>query len=230
MDDRELRSYEMLMRVDNFGDENTAFFPPASLGGELFARIKAAVTKMANHVAQQVSGSTSARQGTATKSMAREALREDLERLRRTARAMSKTMPGIDSKFRIPRNATDQELIGTAQASAADALILKNDFIRFAMPADFLDDLNEHIADFQTSLTTQQTGKGNQVMATAAIDDTLEEALDAVRQLDAIVPNTFHNDPARLAAWASARHVERAARKPQTSTATPGSTPTPPAT
>lgn len=141
---------------------------------------------------------------------------------------MSKTIPGIDSKFRIPRKATDQELIGTAQSSAADALILKSAFIRYAMPAEFLDELNDHIEAFQRALSTQQTGKGSQVMATAAIDDTLEEALDVVRQLDAIVPNTFHNDPARLAAWASARHVERAARKPQTSTATPGSTPTPP--
>lgn len=81
MDDKELRSYEMLMRVDNYGGgENGSSFPPASLGGELFARIKAAVTKLADHVAQQVSGSTSARQGTATKAMAREALRDDLER------------------------------------------------------------------------------------------------------------------------------------------------------
>ncbi|MBC8032492.1 MAG: hypothetical protein H7Z16_20580 [Pyrinomonadaceae bacterium] len=228
MDDRELRSYEMLMRVDNFGDENTAFFPPASLGGELFARIKAAVLKLANHVAQQVSGSTSARQGTATKAMAREALRDDLERLRRTARAMSKTMPGIDSKFRIPRKATDQELIGTAQAFATDAIPFKADFIRFAMPADFLDDLNKHISDFQRALASQQTGKGNQVMATAGIDDTLAEALDDVSQVDAIVRNTFHADAARLAAWTSARHVERSPRRTPSSPATPPGTPTPP--
>jgi hypothetical protein len=227
MDDKELRSYEMLMRVDNFGDENTASFPSASLGRISFGAVKEAVAKLANSVAQQVSGSTSARQGTATKAMAREALRDDLERLRRTARAMAKTIPGIDSKFRIPRKASDQQLIGAAQASATDALPFKDDFIRFAMPADFLDDLNEHIADFQNALSTQQTGRGNQVMATAAIDDTLEEGLNAVRQLDAIVRNTFHGDAARLAAWTSARHVERS-RRPSQPTPTGPSTPNPP--
>ncbi len=229
MNDRELRSYEMLMRVDNFGDENVAFFPPNSLGGELFARIKAAVAKLASNLAQQISGSTSAQQGTATKSLAREALRDNLDRLRRTARVMSKTVPGIESKFRIPRNSTDQELIGTAQAFAADALPLKNDFIRFAMPANFLDELSEHIADFQTALSHQQSGIGTRVMATASIDDEQEEALDAKRQLDAIVRNTFHDDAARSAAWTSASHVERAPRRPQPLTASPGGTPTPPA-
>ncbi len=228
MEDKELRSYEMLMRVDNFGDENISFFPTASLGAQLFAGIKAAVAKLANHLAQQVSGSTSARQGTATKAVAREGLRNDLERIRRTARAMSRTMPGIDSKFRIARTLTDQDMVGTAQAFAADALPLQNDFIRFAMPTTFIDDLNEHITDFQAALSNQQTGVSTQVMATASIDDELADALDAKRQLDAIVRNTFRDDAARLAGWTSASHVERRTRKPQTSSASPGSTPTPP--
>jgi hypothetical protein len=215
------------MRVDNFGDQNLEFFPPAALGGQLFARIKAAVAKLAISLAQQVSGSTSAQQGTATKAVAREALRSDLERMRHTARAMAKTMPGIDTKFRIPRKASDQELIGTAQAFAADALPIKNNFIQFAMPPTFLDELNEHIEDFQEALSNQQTGVGTRVMATAAIDDELDAALDAKRQLDAIVRNTFRDDPARLAAWTSASHVERSPRRQQTSTA--GGTPTPPA-
>ncbi len=228
MENKELRSYEMLMRVDNFGDENIASFPLASLGGQLFARIKAAVAKLANHLAQQVSGNTSTRQGTTTKAVAREALRNDLERIRRTGRAMSRTIPGVESKFRIARTLTDQDLVGTAQAFAADALSFKDDFIRFAMPATFIDDLSDHISTFQAALSRQQTGKGNQVMATAAIDDELDAALEAKRQLDAIVRNTFHDNAARLAAWTSASHVERPSRRSQTSKPSPGSTPTPP--
>jgi len=213
MNDKEIRSYEMILRVSDFGAEQAAIFPSASLGGELLARISAAAQELGNHHADQVSGNTSARRGTATKAVARAALRKALQRLHRTARSMSQTMPGIDSKFRIQRNMSDQTLLGTAEAAAVDAAPIKNDFIRFAMPADFLEDLNGHIAEFQTALTTQQTGKGHRVMATAAIDDTLEDALSAVRQLDAIVRNTFHDDPARLAAWSSASHVERAPKR-----------------
>jgi hypothetical protein len=230
MEDTELRTYEMVLRVRTFLTEEAARFPAGSLGAELSARVSNAATELGNNVAQQVSGTTSARQGTATKGVAREALQDSLERIRRTARAMARTMPGLDSKFRIPRNSTDQELIGTARAFVADALPLKADFIRFSMPATFIDDLNDHIEEFETALTLQQSARGTHVTAKAGINEALEDALDAIRQFDGIMPNIFHDDPARLAAWTSARHVERAARKPATSTATPGSTPIPPAT
>jgi len=212
MNDKDLHSYEMVLRVRDYGFENAASFPATSFGGELFAKLTVAATKLEQHIAQQVSGRTSKEQGSSTKASARSALQSSLDRIRRSARSMAATVPGIDSKFRIPGRLTDQGLIGTAQAFAADALLFKADFLRFAMPADFIEDLDEQIAEFQSALTRQQTGKGHQVMATAGIDDTLDEALSAVRQLDAIVRNTFHDDPARLAGWTSARHVERAPR------------------
>jgi hypothetical protein len=58
-------------------------------------------------------------------------------------------------------------------------------------------------------------------MATAAIDNTLDGALAAVRQVDPIVRNTFQDDPERLAGWLSARHVERSPRKKKTEPTTP---------
>lgn len=218
MEDTELRSYEMVLRVRTFLGEEAARFPAGSLGAELSMRVSNAATELGNNVAQQISGSTSARRGTATKGVARDALQDLLERIRRTARAMARTMPGLDSKFRIPRNLTDQELIGTARAFAADALPLKADFIRFSMPASFIDDLNDYIEEFETALTLQQSARGTHVTAKAGINESLEDALDAIRQFDGIMPNVFHDNPARLAAWTSARHVERPARKSKTST------------
>lgn len=230
MEDTELRSYEMVLRVRTFLSEEAVRFPAGSLGAELAVRVSNAATELGDHVARQISGSTSARQGTATKGVARDALQDSLERIRRTARAMARTMPGLDSKFRIPRNSTDQELIGTARAFAADALPLKADFIRYSMPATFIDDLNDHIEEFETALTLQQTARGTHVTAKAGINESLEDALDAIRQFDGIMPNVFHDNPARLAAWTSARHVERPARKSKTSTSEEPDTPKPPQT
>jgi hypothetical protein len=228
MEDTELRSYEMVLRVRTFLGEEAARFPAGSLGAELSARVRAAATELGNHVAQQVSGSTSARQGTATKGVARDALQDSLERIRRTARAMARAIPGLDSKFRIPRNLTDQELIGTARAFATDALPLKADFIRYSMPATFIDDLNDHIEEFETALTLQQSARGTHVTAKAGINESLEDALDAIRQFDGIMPNVFHDDAARLAAWTSARHVERSPRKAKPSTSSEPGTSNPP--
>jgi hypothetical protein len=225
MDDRDLRSYEMVTRVRDFGTEEAAAFPATTLGGELFAQVSAAATELAAHVARRISGSSDARQGTASKAVAREALRAALEMIRRTVRAMSVTMPGLDAKFRIPRNMTDQELLSTAQAFALDAAPLKADLIRYALPANFLVDLDGHIDAFASAINIQHTGRGRQVSATAGIDDALARALSAVRQLDAIVRNTFHDDPQRLAAWESARHVQRTARTKQSKQTPPAAAP-----
>ncbi len=228
MDDRDLRSYEMVTRVRDFGAEETASFPATTLGGELFAQVGAAATELAAHVARRISGSTDARQGTASKAVAREALRAKLEMIRRTARSMSVTMGGLDQKFRIPRNMSDQELLGTAQSFSLDAAPLKADLIRFALPANFLTELDAQIAAFESAVNSQHAGRGRQVSATAGIDDALERALAAVRQLDAIVRNTFHDDPQRLAAWESARHIQRAAHTKQTAPTPPDPANAPP--
>lgn len=213
MNNPNVHSYEMILRVADFGIQQAASFPPTSLGGQLFARVKAAATELSNHIAQQVSGRFSEQEGTVSKAVVRAALRELLERIRRTARSISETMPEVEAKFRLPRNSGDQELLGVARAVATDAIPLKNEFISYAMPPDFLEELGELIEEFRTALTTQQTGRSSRVAATAAIDDTLEEALSAVRRLHSIVHNTFADDVALLAAWTSARHVRREPRR-----------------
>ena len=223
MENEDLHRYEMVLRVRDLGAEEAASFPATTLGGELFAIVSAAAEELARHIAAHSSGSSYARQGTASKGAARAALLDLLEMIRDTARSMSQTMTGLDTKFRIPRNMSDQELLGTAKAFATDAAALKADFLRFAAPADFLEDLGEHIEEFERAMTQQHAGRGRQVMATASMDDALERALAAIRQLYAIVRNTFRNDPARLAAWESARHVRRAPRAKQPAQTPPAS-------
>jgi len=53
------------------------------------------------------------------------------------------------------------------------------------------------------------------VTATAVIDTLIERGLDALRELDAYMRNTYANEPARLAAWLSASRIERRTRRAQ---------------
>jgi len=237
MNNREIHSFEMILRVSDFGVQQAASFPPDSLGTELFATVKTAATELGNHIAQQTSGRLFEQEGTASKAVGRAALVEALERFRRTARSISETMPEVAAKFRLPRNIGDQELLGVAQAVATDAIPLKSEFLRYAMPLDFLEELGELTEEFRTALTTQQTGRASRLSASAAIEDTLDEALSAVRRLDSIVRNTFADDPVRLSAWTTARHVQRERRRSAPSQApqataqpsTPPASPTSPA-
>jgi hypothetical protein len=80
------------------------------------------------------------------------------------------------------------------------------------MPADFFDRFTVEINSFEQKLDGQTAGKGGRVAANASLDAALRRGEAALERLDTAVRNKYHEDPARLAAWESARHLERAPR------------------
>jgi hypothetical protein len=222
MDDRERRGFEMFGRVQDFGAESAGDFPAGTLGNELFGTLNTAVADMERQLAAQSSGAGDARRGTVSKSAARRALRDDLDEISRTARAMAFESPGLDEKFRLPRPLNDQVLLTTARSFAADAVALKDSFIRHELPADFLEDLAADIAEFEAGDEDQNLGREDQVSAGAAFDDAYDKAMNAVRRLRVLVRNKYRNNAAKLAAWERASHIERT---PRQKTAPPAQTP-----
>ena len=213
MKDSVIRRYETFLRGREFGAAHAAQFPASTFAGELLARLNAAITELDGHTSAQSSGKRSAQEGAAGKASAREELRQDLERISRTARSMALTTPGLEDKFRAPRSISDQALLAVARSFATDAAPLRDEFMRRGLPADFLDDLGRDITAFETSVNQKIQGTETHVTATAAIDDAIERGINTMRELDPIMRNTFANDPATLAAWLSASHVERTPHK-----------------
>ncbi|HEY9401265.1 MAG TPA: hypothetical protein VIQ24_01135 [Pyrinomonadaceae bacterium] len=227
MKDSDTRRYEAFLRVREFGAARAAQFPANSFGAEKFGALDAVIAGLDKHASTQVSGLSTAQQGVAGKAAARDELRRDLEAISRTARSMAFDMPGIEDKFRLPHMPKDQELINTARAFASDAQPLAAEFARRGLPADFLADLASDIESFEQAVSRKNEGRAAHVSATAAIDDLIEDGTKHLRELDALVRNMFADDPATLAAWTSASHVERAPRRKQTD-APPSPAPTPP--
>jgi hypothetical protein len=169
-----------------------------------------------------------AQESTAGKAAARDELRRDLEAISRTARVMALAMPGLENKFRVPRSFSDQALLTTARAFASDALPLKTDFTRRGLPEDFLEDLADDIKAFAQAIAETMQRRGAHVAATAAIDEVIERGVNAARELDVIMRNKFAADPSTLAAWLSASHTQRTARRESLSRAdTPPLAPAP---
>lgn len=228
MNNQFTRRFEMLTRVRDFCTTHAASFPENSLGGQQSAAVSAAVEELSQEAATQSSGISSVQQATVSKAGAREALRESMQAISRTARVMALDTPGLENKFRLPRSGSDRRLLSTARAFAADALPLKAEFIRHELPATFIEDLRADIADLERAIGDQNTGRGTHVTATATIEEAVERAMNAVRRLDAIVRNKFRDDPATLAAWESARHVERNTRQPRRTNGDQPPAPAPP--
>ena len=213
MNSESVRAQATLARVHDFATAEAATFPPASKGGQLFAEINSALTQLNTHVSAQVGGSNAAREGTEQKALAAEELLDLLTMIRRTARSMDHEHPGLLAKFRIPPDLSATELLGAAEHFATEATPFKTNFIAYGLPETFLEDLNEQIDELRDALADQTAGTRTRVTATAGIRETIDGAFINLRRVDPIVLNVFRDQPAKLAAWASARHLERAPRR-----------------
>jgi hypothetical protein len=225
MDDLENRRSEMFTRVHVFVAARSADFGPTTLGGQTLAGLGQLIAELNEQASSQATGFGLAQQGTSRRAVTRQALRDALRAISRTAEAIAQDTPGFDNPFGMPPGGNDQNLLHAARAIAASATPVSAQFISHALPADFLTELNSDIADFEAAINHQATGVGTHTSASASIDQLIADGLKLVKKLDAIVRNTYANDPAALAEWTSASHTERGPGRTQSASPPP---PTPP--
>jgi hypothetical protein len=224
----DIRLLEMLIRVRQFCVSHADALPANSRAAELSALIVAAINDMETQASMQDSGKRATKEKTSLKKVKLDALREDLLAISRTARAMAHTTPGLDDKFRMPRSKGEQACLIAARTFATDAEHLKTEFIRRGLAATFIEDLKTKREAVEESIDVKAQKASTQVSATVAVSKAAERGRDAMQELDAIVRNVFSDDPAVLAEWESASHLERASRHAKTDTP-PASTQPPPA-
>ena len=206
MTERETLQYLMAGRVADFGAARTNVFPPQSVAGKLFGIVTDDRDRLREYATSQTQGHGTAREGGGSRTVAREAVRDDLIAIKRTARILGLDTPGLDGKFQLPRRIGEQGLLTTARAFADDAAPLKDKFIAHGLPADFLEDLEADAAELEAAISEHDSGRGAHVAARAQIEATLEQLVDAVRRLDVVVTNTLRGDAGELAHWHTARH------------------------
>lgn len=215
------RQFEMLLRVRAFGEKHSDLFAPTSVASKMFAVIAAAIPELSKNAGAQAAGSALTREGVTAKAEAREALRECLYAINQTARAIGRDQPGVRAKFRLPKSASDQNLIGAARGFAQNAEPLKDVFVAHEMSADFIQELEAAIHRFDEAIREHAEKKGVRSTATASIEDAMDRAMDAVYRLVGIVPNKVRNDYPALREWELAQRVAsaRAAKPPEATSA-----------
>lgn len=201
--------YEMFIRVVQFLQDNIGDFPAGIVAAQL-AILIAVVERL-----QTLAGERSADYGEARfafndKGTARETLRALLVEIAETSHSMVYAFPGIDLKFRLPRNNSDAELLARARAFLIEATPLKNAFIDdFYMDKNFLIDLQTLIDEFEASLSTTGSAIDAHVEATAEIGEEIRKGMVAVRTMMGAVKNKYRSNIGKLTAWRSASHVEK---------------------
>ena len=234
MNTNQIRRYEMLVRVGDFGSAHADLFPSSTPGGQMFAAVAATVAELNTHTATQAKSGSTGREGVTSKALGRSALRSQLKTIARTARALAVDTPALEDQFSLPRHQSDQALLSTARAFANEATPLAAAFITHEMHATFLADLTTAIGQFEAAIHDREAGKADRASAAAGIRAAMRSGMSAVQKLDGIVPNKLDPDPVTLAAWEenAARRTGasiEARRKATAATTTPGSAPGTPA-
>ncbi|HEV2882423.1 MAG TPA: hypothetical protein VGX24_14180 [Pyrinomonadaceae bacterium] len=225
MNDNQRRRFERLARAASFGATVSASFPESGKGGQALARLTAAVADAETHATARATNERVQQQGTASRRDARLAIQSHIAAVSDTAATIGLDHPEVRDSFRRPRaNANDQTLLSTARSFALAALPLKARFIEYDMPADFLERLNESVTAFEQAIDEQTSGASARLAANTALEETLKGGEQELEKFDTAVRNKFRDDAAKLAAWESARHLERASRSRKTV-----ETPAPPA-
>jgi hypothetical protein len=205
--------YDAFMGIKQFGVESLADFKPDSVGALKFTEMNVVISDADAESEKQFTGSTSSKQSFTTKDTARENLREILSDIARTARAMAYDFVGINDKFKLPRNRNDQQLLITARSFLSEAATYEENFVAYEMPKTFLADLQTKIGEFEQLLSEANSAVGSKVSATANMGKIVRRGMVIRRILDGIVKNRYRDNPGKLAAWATASHIQKASKK-----------------
>jgi hypothetical protein len=214
MNDDSKRRYEMLVRVKQFGTDNSADFSANPIAVTRFDEVADFVNGIVENIGGQQAGFAEAAQQTEVKGTIRENLREQMATIARTANSMEYEFDGISDLFRFKRNLNDANLLARGRAMHTESLAYNADFIAYGMPSGFRASLVSACDAFEASFGEVASAKAAHVEATALTNHNVRQAMVAVRVLDGIVKNTYASNPGKLAAWVSASHVEKAPTPP----------------
>ena len=202
----DIRRQQMLERVRAFGATYRDRFPAESAALRMFAAVAESVDALRRHSTSEISGHHGEREGSASKATARAALRRRLSAISRTARAAAIDRPGLDGRFRIRFDCSDERLLSHARAFVAAARPLARVFTAYDMPSTFLAQLQTEIDLFDRAIRAREASRGCRVAAQASIGAEIRKGVQEARRLAAILPHSVQ-DPALLAIWNEARRI-----------------------
>ncbi|HEX7999480.1 MAG TPA: hypothetical protein VF528_13925 [Pyrinomonadaceae bacterium] len=213
MKDNEIRKAQSLGRLNDFGLARKADFSATSLGGQKFAEAAALVAEVVALGEEQMSADAAVRASATARRVARLSVLQQMRAIRDTAKAMEAEIPGVSDKFRVPTKNGSEALINAARAFVTTATPLKAEFVQREMPDTFLEDLTAAINEFESANNSFNLSMGRRVGATAGLKNAFVRSTRLKRELNPMVLNKYRDDPASLAEWKSAIHVEAAPKQ-----------------
>lgn len=188
---------DRLRRVAGFGYRHEKDFQPKSRAHTFFAQSVDLLTEIELLREKIVGGMNSQEE----KRQAYLTLHEDLERIALTARLVERHNWLAAGKFPQPNGRSREGLVEIARQFLTDAEPIKDEFLDYELPADFLEQLKEHIQTYEALNPTPTQAAEAKNQAQTALIAALEQSLELVELLDVIISNKYQGQTKVLAEW-----------------------------
>lgn len=212
MNDRLRRDHESCARCAEFLSENSADFNVGVVMTKRVAFVAAVTDTEAKDGALAGFGGETSMEFE-QKETARSILRAAIAEIADMANGMEPDFDGISDLFRFRRNLPDASLLALGRAFDTNSATYEADFIALGLDPAFRSNLRTAADEFEGATDAASTAKGERVGEAAALAAAVKLEMQMKRSLDPIVRTKYKGNVAKIAAWASAFHVEKAPSK-----------------
>ncbi len=225
MSDRKRNILEAAERIGYFGTANPQLATELPSTVEWFAANADNVERLHQAGITSASSGSAKTSGTRSKVARAKEIENDLRLVARTAKTVEMKNKDFKNTFTLSRGSLSyQEIIERADSFVADAPASKTYFDKYSLTTEFFTELGTDAAEFREAAHGQADAHRTAVGTTADTEAILEDTLDTRKHLDTALQNHYRDNPAKLAEWLTASHIERRQRK--TETPLPDETPT----
>jgi hypothetical protein len=193
-------------------------FPEESKATLLCGKLKREQVKLAELDVMRSSSMSERRQGTAARQSAHGLLLALVRRVIATAEVIALDRADLKNMFGRPqKNAGGLTLVADARAIADKAVTLVGLFEDNGMSATFVNDLRSYADSLDHAIGIQTGADGETRHANTMIAEVLRHMSGLIERLDVVVRNKYSDNPAKIAAWESARRLEHPPRSKRNS-------------
>jgi len=207
MNTQDVHKYNAGARVKVFFSGRPDLAPEGSKTAGLVGQLKALLGTIAGLFTDYEAASSRWQQAGQVRRQLQDLVTQDAQTVQRTVKALATAPPDAAAKFRV-RSRGSQGVLAGSRALVAYARTMTPDLETHNLPAAFLTTLEGRIAALAGGTDDHNSARGAKAAVRAQLDQAISELMDVLKQLDLIVRNLLRDDPATLAAWTKARHIE----------------------
>ena len=206
---------EILTAVLAFYQRHIALVPKETRAAELFGQIESLVPEVRKSMADREEAVNLLRRCVNVRELARAALIQSLDNICNLSQSFDPPYVALKGQLRKLHFAGHQALVSHALGIAGVVEPMKEKFVTYHMPPDFVEELREAISRYDRAIGDHLIAGNVKVNATARVNDDMKKVLLALYRLDGIVPNIARDNEAVLKEWRTARRMKRRGRPPK---------------